>query len=136
CGCTCHNSIYFPAKVYGFRTDKWCNKRIINWTFEGTVLTAGDVSSDGRIATRAKVIYNDSTGKYVMYFKFKNADGSNRTYGIATCNTVDGHYVFQGRDYPSAGDFGDRTLFKDDDNKAYLVYSYLNASRVFCVVTY
>ncbi len=108
----------------------YSSTNLSDWTFEGTVLTADDVSSDGRIATRAKVIYNDATGKYVMYFKFKNAGGGNRTYGVATCDTVNGHYTFQGRDYPSGGDFGDGSLFKDDDNKAYLVYSYLNASNV------
>ncbi len=92
-----------------------------NWTFRGVVLTAQDVGVT-TVGTRVDVLYNEKTQKYVMYFKSKN---NQRKYGVASCSTIDGHYDFIERAYPSSGDFGDGTMFLDDDGKGYLVYSCL-----------
>tara|TARA_R110002049_G_scaffold263116_1_gene439273 strand:- start:44831 stop:45820 length:990 start_codon:yes stop_codon:yes gene_type:complete len=104
----------------------YASKDLVNWTFRNTVLTAEDVGIK-TVGTRVDVLYNDLTKQFVMYFKSKNEE---RKYGLATCATIDGHYDFKGRFYPSSGDFGDGTLFKEDDGTGYLVYSCLlpNAS--------
>tara|TARA_R110002049_G_scaffold263116_1_gene439272 strand:- start:43270 stop:44547 length:1278 start_codon:yes stop_codon:yes gene_type:complete len=92
-----------------------------NWTFRNTVLTAADIGIQ-TVGTRVDVLFNEQSQQYVMYFKSKNNE---RKYGLATCSTVDGDYDFKGRFYPTSGDFGDGTLWKEPDGTAYLVYSCL-----------
>ena len=104
---------------------------LVNWTFERTVLTADDINAGLAnprvwVAGRPKVIYNDLTQQYVMYFKCRPKDkGSDRKFALSTSSTVDGPYTFQGRHLPTGGGFGDSTLFKDDDGTAYVIYSNL-----------
>ncbi|MCX6309183.1 MAG: family 43 glycosylhydrolase [Bacteroidia bacterium] len=93
----------------------------VNWEFVREVLTAADIGLT-TVGTRATVIYNEKTQKYVMYFKSKTAE---RKYGIATCSTVDGKYDFVERRYTLRNDVGDAKLFKDTDGTAYYVYSCL-----------
>jgi|GEM_PF-3427584 len=103
---------------------------LVNWTFENVVLEADDIVDDNGdplsiVGTRTKVIHNSVTGQYVMYFKAKRAAGDDRRYGLAASSTVNGHYTFVERDFPTSGDFGDGSLFVDTDGTGYLIYSSL-----------
>lgn len=143
---------------------------LYNWTDEGLALTMvnsmDDFTSDplisklyagrtdtvsiwadirkGRIIERPKVIYNDKTGKYVMW---AHIDGDKDPYnnaanygkaqaGYAISDSPTGPFVYQ-RSYrmdqcpPDQTDYQpgnpgmarDMNLFKDDDGTAYLIYS-------------
>lgn len=75
---------------------------------------------------RPKVLYNEKTGKFVMWIHFENG----RHYhcaaaAIATCDTPDGDFTYHGSFNPFGYMSRDCTLFKDTDGTAY----FLSASR-------
>lgn len=97
---------------------------------------------------RPKIIYNEETGKYVMWFHndgptlaSPNSDYASSAVGVATADNPQGPYTFikrtRGHQLPdsqynlsnwweSAGNRGyarDMNLFVDDDKKAYIIYS-------------
>ena len=96
---------------------------LVDWEYRGEVLDTTDLpdGSAGGTGSRPSVIYNESTGKYVMYMKRK-VNGT-KYAAIATSNTVDGHYTFESYLTPWGGECADMSLFKNDDGKAYLVYA-------------
>jgi len=144
---------------------------LLNWKDEGMALTmiasmdqftsdpvisnlyAGRTDTDdifddirvGRIIERPKVIYNDTTKKYVMWMHLEgstNEDGTlNQSYakaeaGCAISDSPAGPFVFQASyrmdqcppdqtDYhpESKGYARDMNLFKDDDGSAYIIYA-------------
>lgn len=105
-----------------------------NWEFRNHVLrSSSHAELNPANIERPKVVYNASTGKFVMWMHWEN--GSN--YGearaaVAVGNTVDGDYAYQGSFRPLA-DSGvmdhdkpgymsrDCGLFVDDDQKAYFI---------------
>ncbi|MFG2769832.1 RICIN domain-containing protein [Streptomyces sp. NPDC048350] len=96
------------------------------WEFRRDVLTQ---ASDPELAVanieRPKVIYNSTTGTFVMWMHKEN--GVNYTEGraaVAVSDTVDGAYTWKGSFRPPSGTASrDQTLFKDDDGSAYQVTS-------------
>ena len=102
-----------------------------------------DLWAEGCVMERPKMLYNEKTGKYVIWF---HADGtspyasdSSSNYakakaGIAIADSVNGPYKLLGS-YMLAGDYSnhgfdsvsghvrDMNLFKDDDGTAYVMYS-------------
>lgn len=95
----------------------------VHWTFVNNVLTqqaSGDLGPE-RVVERPKVIYNDTTGQYVMYMHLDNNRYSDARVGVAYCSTVGGNYTFIGGFKPLGYDSKDMTLFKDDDGSAYLI---------------
>ncbi|MBB3108894.1 hypothetical protein FHS18_000946 [Paenibacillus phyllosphaerae] len=156
---------YLPAR--GVRV--YSSKDLYNWKDEGLALTAiesmdqftsdplisslygdrtdkADIFNDigtQRIMERPKVIYNDKTGKYVMWL---HTDGPSETStanyakaeaGYALSDSPTGPFVYgvsnrMDRVPPGAtydgqpnqpGMARDMNLFKDDDGTAYLIYS-------------
>jgi hypothetical protein len=156
---------YLPAR--GVRV--YSSTDLYNWTDEGLALTAienmdaftndpliselyagrtdkADILNDigiDRIIERPKVIYNDTTGKYVMWM---HTDGPSETStanyakaeaGYALSDSPTGPFVYgksERLDRAPAGatDDGqpsqpgmarDMTLFKDDDGTGYIIYS-------------
>lgn len=106
-----HGMPYFVAITCYSSTD------FANWTFENNLLTtqpSGDLALENWVG-RPKIIYNDTTGQYVMYV---NAGAG---VGVATCSTVNGNYTYLGSYAPLGDSIGDMTVFKDDDGKAYLI---------------
>jgi beta-xylosidase len=79
---------------------------------------------------RPKIIYNDRTKQYVMWFHYVARPGDHGTIpgygeaGVAVCDTVNGQYRFLGTTRPidDRGMVRDCTLFKDDDGSAYFIY--------------
>ncbi|EKX68758.1 RICIN domain-containing protein [Streptomyces ipomoeae] len=96
------------------------------WEFRNNVLTQ---SSDPELAVanieRPKVIYNSTTGKYVMWMHKENgSDYTQARAAVAVSDTVDGDYTYKGSFRPPTGTTSrDMTLFKDDDGTAYQITS-------------
>ena len=93
------------------------------WEFRNHVLTQ---SSAAELASanieRPKVIYNSSTGQYVMWMHKEGAsDYSQARAAVATSSTVDGNYTYRGSFQPLGSMSRDITLFRDDDGTAYMI---------------
>jgi len=116
-----------------YAVSSYRSKDLRNWEFRKDVLrsTSHAELSPANIE-RPKVVYNESTNKYVMWMHWEN--GSN--YGearaaVATSSTVDGDYAYQGSFRPLVADVMDHGkpgymsrdcgLFVDDDQKAYFI---------------
>ncbi|WP_437641704.1 RICIN domain-containing protein [Sorangium sp. So ce854] len=105
-----------------------------HWEFRNHVLTMdSDDDLDPANIERPKVVYNESTGKYVMWMHWENGMhyGEARA-AVASSDTVDGDYTYHGSFRPLAGsgvtDHGkpgymsrDCGLFVDDDRKGYFI---------------
>jgi len=96
--------------------------------YEGVALAPvkGDTTNDldtGRVIERPKVIYNAGTKKFVMWVHVDRKDYSYSQAGVAVSDRPEGPYRYVYSVKPNGNMARDMTLFKDDDNKAYLVYS-------------
>jgi len=71
---------------------------------------------------RPKVIYNDQTGKYVMWLHWENGIhyGEARA-AVLVSDTIDGDYTYLRSFRPLGHMSRDCTLFKDDDGSAYFI---------------
>lgn len=96
------------------------------WEFRNNVLKH---SSAPELATanieRPKVIYNASTGQFVMWMHKENGvDYSEARAAVAYSSTIDGNYTWQGSFQPQGQYMSrDDTLFVDDDGSAYFISS-------------
>ncbi|WBP84696.1 RICIN domain-containing protein [Kitasatospora cathayae] len=93
------------------------------WTYHGVALakqSSGDLGPN-RIVERPKVIYNASTGTYVMYVHIDSADYSEARAGVATSRTPCGPYVYRGSFRPLGNVSRDLGLFQESDGTAYLL---------------
>ncbi|MFE7857131.1 RICIN domain-containing protein [Streptomyces sp. NPDC057403] len=104
--------------------DAYRSTDLKNWEFRNHVLTQ---SSASELATayieRPKVVYNASTGKFVMWMHKENGvDYSQARAAVAVSDTVDGNYAYQGSFQP-LGQYMSRdiTTFVDTDGTAYMV---------------
>lgn len=127
-------SDYDPnIKSYIYRTDIigvscYVSDDLISWKNEGIVLAAEDKDYTHdlfykNVLERPKVIYNEKTKKYVMWF---HVDTSNYQYaraGVAISDSPTGPFNYIGSIQPNEQMSRDLTLFKDDDERAYLIYS-------------
>lgn len=69
---------------------------------------------------RPKVIYNDKTGKWVMYIHWEDGTGYGKArVCVATADNIEGPYEFSSTFRPNDHDSRDQTVFKDNDGKAY-----------------
>ncbi len=100
-----------------------------SWEFRNHVLTPGSHAElNSANIERPKVIYNSSTGQYVMWMHKENAtDYSEARAAVATSSTVDGSYTYLGSFRPFNTHMSrDITLFKDDDGAAYMISAAAN----------
>ncbi|WP_437517900.1 RICIN domain-containing protein [Sorangium sp. So ce1099] len=104
------------------------------WEFRNHVLTMdSDQDLDPANIERPKVVYNESTGKFVMWMHWENGvNYGEARAAVASSSTVDGDYTYHGSFRPLADsgvtDHGKRGymsrdcgLFVDDDKKAYFI---------------
>jgi len=123
---------------YGFGEDKtgessgntsfqdipcYSSTNLSTWTRQGTALaeqSSGDLGPS-RIVERPKVIYNATTGKYVMYMHIDNTGYSEAKVGVAVSSTPCGPYTYQGSFQPLGHQSRDLGLFQDTDGTAYLL---------------
>lgn len=76
----------------------------------------------GAVIERPKVLRNELTGKYVMWMHWENGNNyHDARCAVATCDTVDGEYVYHGSFNPIGHMSRDCTVFQDDDGTAYFM---------------
>ena len=105
-----------------------------NWEFRNNVLTASSSAElNPANIERPKVVYNASTGRYVMWMHWENGvNYGEARAAVASSATVDGNYTYHGsfRPYANSGivDHGkpgymsrDCTLFVDTDGAGYFI---------------
>lgn len=92
------------------------------WTWKSYVLTTSSASELANCKIeRPKVIYNSTTGLYVMWMHYENAtDYTLSRVAVATSSTPTGPFIYLGSLQPNGGSH-DMTIFKDDDGSAYLI---------------
>ncbi|AVV44183.1 RICIN domain-containing protein [Streptomyces sp. ID05-04B] len=96
------------------------------WEFRNNVLTqAGAPELAAANIERPKVVFNSTTGKFVMWMHKENGTDYNQARAaVAVSDTVDGDYTWKGSFRPPSGTTSrDMTLFKDDDGTAYQITS-------------
>ncbi len=106
----------------------YSSKDLVNWKNEGIVLPSErqDTSNDlfyGKVIERPKVIYNDKTKKYVMWLHVDSEDYSFARAGVAMSDNPTGPFAYIGSVRPYGQMSRDMTLFKDEDGRAYHVFS-------------
>jgi len=102
----------------------YASKDLSNWEFRNAIITkstAADLAASDRIIERPKVIYNDSTGQYVMWAHWDGQNYATAEAGVFSSPTVDGNYTLHSHFQPNGNMSRDDTLFKDDDGKAYFI---------------
>ena len=106
----------------------YSSKNLVDWQFEGIVLPSrpNDLGSElhpSQVIERPKVIYNDSTGKFVMWMHIESPDYEKAHAGVAISDTPTGEFEYLGSFKPNGGDSRDQTVFKDEDGRAYHICS-------------
>ncbi len=97
-----------------------------SWHYEGLALTADgsvDELNPKWVMERPKVLYNEKTGKYVMWFHSDSPDYTAAQAGCAVSDTPEGPYTYLHAMQPNRFDCRDMTLFVDHDGIAWLVHS-------------
>lgn len=130
------DSTYWNPKVPSwecYRTEAggvgcYSSTNLVDWKFEGVVLPSDteDEKSElhySNVLERPKVIYNDQTKKFVMWLHVDSHDYGKAAAGVAVSDTPNGKFEYLGSMRPNGVMSRDMTLFKDDDGKAYHVYS-------------
>jgi hypothetical protein len=103
--------------------DAYRSTDLKNWEFRNHVLTR---SSGAELASanieRPKVMYNASTGTFVMWMHKENGtDYSEARAAVAVSDTVDGDYAYQGSFRPLGEHMSrDLTVFVDSDGTGYM----------------
>ncbi|MBR1474876.1 MAG: family 43 glycosylhydrolase [Muribaculaceae bacterium] len=106
----------------------YSSRDLCNWTFEGIVLEPDTVDTHSDIhptmvIERPKVVYNDRTHQFVMWMHIDNHNYGKATAGVAVSDTPTGKFRFIEAMRPNGQICRDLTVFKDDDDQAYLIYS-------------
>ena len=94
-----------------------------NWTFRNQIFTAQsdpDLTKGKVQGGRPKIVWNDKTQRFVMWFKWSDSKLSHLA-GVAQCETIDGKYTFVRKFRPDDNRTADCTLFQDDDGTAYYI---------------
>ncbi|MBC8079105.1 MAG: family 43 glycosylhydrolase [Gorillibacterium sp.] len=122
-----------PSNGCEFRIDVvgvscYSSKDLYHWRHEGVVLPAEqeDQAHDlhiSKVVERPKVIYNGATGQFVMWMHIDSEDYTKAKAGVAVSHSPTGPFRYLGSVFPNGVDSRDMTLFKDDDDQAYLVHS-------------
>lgn len=110
-GLTCNGvSCYRSSDLYNWER--------IGIAFEA--VKAKDATTGKCFLERPKVIYNDVTGKWVMYIHWENGnDYGEAKVCVATADEITGPYALSSIFRPNDHDSRDQTVFKDTDGKAY-----------------
>uniref|UniRef100_A0A1J3HPJ7 Glycosyl hydrolase family protein 43 n=1 Tax=Noccaea caerulescens TaxID=107243 RepID=A0A1J3HPJ7_NOCCA len=117
-----------PARVDIIGVGCYSSKDLWTWKNEGVVLAAEETDEahdlhKSNVLERPKVIYNSNTKKYVMWMHIDDANYTKASVGVATSDDPTGPFEYLYSKSPHGFDSRDMTVFKDDDNTAYLIYS-------------
>lgn len=130
------DSTYWNPKVPSwecYRTEAggvscYSSQNLTDWKFEGLALPSEqkDENSDlhySNVLERPKVIYNEATQKFVMWLHVDSHDYAKAAAGVAVSDTPSGPFEYLGSIRPNDAMSRDMTLFKDEDGRAYHLYS-------------
>jgi len=106
----------------------YSSKNLSDWKYEGVALSPNSTDSTSDIHTskvieRPKVVYNESTKKFVMWMHIDSEDYAYSGAGVAVSDNPAGPYSYIGSMRPNGQMSRDMTLFKDEDGKAYHIFS-------------
>jgi beta-galactosidase len=101
---------------------------LVNWKLVGNVLKANehDTAHDlhtSKVLERPKVIFNETSGKFVMWLHIDSQDYSYSRAGVAISDSPRGPFKYIESLRPDGQMSRDQTLFKDDDGTAYHIYA-------------
>jgi beta-galactosidase len=105
----------------------YSSRDLMNWEYHGVVLPAEKKDTShamhtSKVAERPKVVYNERTGKYVMWLHIDNARYLKAHVGVAVADHPTGPFRFIDSFRPLGFQSRDMTVFKDDDGKGFLIY--------------
>ncbi|KAL3844673.1 hypothetical protein ACJIZ3_002076 [Penstemon smallii] len=134
-GPTYHAHRKGAARVDVIGVGCYSSKDLWTWKSEGIVLAADEKDETHdlhklNVLERPKVIYNDKTKKYVMWMHIDDANYTKASIGVATSDSPTGPFNYLYSKRPHGFDSRDMTIFKDDDNIAYLIYSSLDNTEL------
>lgn len=134
-----HDGLYYwfgEHKVAGRAGNKaqvgvhvYSSRDLYHWHDDGIALAVSDdPESDiarGCILERPKVIYNEKTKTFVMWFhlELKGQGYNSARSGVAVADEITGPYHFRESFRPDGCMARDQTVFVDDDGKAYHLYA-------------
>lgn len=106
----------------------YSSENLTGWKFEGIALLPNTTDSlndlhTSKVLERPKVIYNEKTKKFVMWLHIDSEDYSYARAGVAVSDKPAGPYTFIESMRPNNQMSRDMTLFKDEDGKAYHIFS-------------
>ncbi|KAE9978210.1 hypothetical protein BLS_000802 [Venturia inaequalis] len=101
----------------------YASTNLVEWNFAGALLsrTASGELGPNRVVERPKVIYNESTKKYVLYMHVEDSGYKEAKVGVAVGDTVCGKYEYLGSYRPMDNQSRDMGLYQDDDGTGYLL---------------
>ena len=114
----------------------YSSKDLYHWHNEGIILSCSNRPDDPLRGPmrfeRPKIIYNDKTKQFVLWFHYVGFPGDHGERvglgdaGVATADTIKGPFKFRGIVRPVEGKASvkDCTLFKDQDGSAYFIYDH------------
>ncbi|KAI0165262.1 carbohydrate-binding module family 35 protein [Hypoxylon sp. FL1284] len=96
---------------------------LVEWTYVGALLSRGSSGDLGpnRVVERPKLLFNEATGKYVLYMHIDSSSYGDAKVGVATGDSVCGSYQYRGSFRPLGHQSRDMGLFADDDGAGYLL---------------
>ena len=109
-----------------FAVNLYSSKDMVSWQFRNAIITrqtSTDLAAADRIIERPKIIYNDTTQRYVMWLHWDGASYATAQAGVFTSPTIDGDYTQVSHFQPNSNMARDDSLFKDDDGTAYFMAS-------------
>lgn len=117
----------YPARVDVIGVSCYSSANLVVWENRGVALPfSADITSDlhpSRVVERPKVIFNESTKKFVMWMHIDSAMYDAARAGVAVSDSPDGPFEYKGSFQPHRAESRDLTVFKDDDGVGYLIYS-------------
>ncbi|ERN02774.1 uncharacterized protein LOC18430894 isoform X2 [Amborella trichopoda] len=106
----------------------YSSKDLWTWKNIGVVLRGEKYNlthdlHESNVLERPKVIYNDLTNQYVMWMHIDDVNYTKASVGVAISSSPIGPFKYLHSKRPHGFDSRDMTIFKDDNNKAYIIYS-------------
>lgn len=101
----------------------YSSKDCLNWENRGIVLESIGEDTEIRLGERPKVLYNEKTEKFVMWFHYDSLDYTDARAGVAVASDPAGPFQFLYAIRPNRSDCRDMTLFQDTDGRGYLIHS-------------
>ncbi|GFQ03843.1 hypothetical protein PHJA_002528100 [Phtheirospermum japonicum] len=134
-GPTYHAKDTATARVDVIGVSCYSSRNLWAWKYEGIVLTAQEKNEThdlykSKVLERPKVIYNEKSGKYIMFMHIDDATYNKASVGVAVSDSPTGPFEYLYGIRPNGFDSRDMTVFKDDDGTAYLIYSSIRNKEI------